>query len=67
MNRANALPRTSCPVPANVFFRAAAKGQSRTCSGCEIIQALGLSGSRSCELYPFALCCTWANTVKWLK
>jgi hypothetical protein len=67
MNRANALSKTSCDIPTNVALNAKMQGQKWHYPSRQTRQKVGLPGSRSCHLHPFALFCAWANTVKWLK
>ncbi len=67
MNRAIAIPQTSCGIFANVSFGTSTQGQIRPNTSRQTWQKVGLPERRSCDIYPFALCCAWANTVKWLK
>ena len=67
MNRANALPETSSDIPTYVALNVKNQGEKWHYPSRQTGQKVGLSGSRSCHLHPFALFCAWANTVKWLK
>ena len=67
MNRANTLPETGSDIPTNVALNAQKQGQKWHYPSRQTRQKMGLSRRRSCDLYPFALFCAWANTVKWLK
>jgi hypothetical protein len=67
MSCANTLLKTGSDIPTNVALHAEKQGKKWHDPSRQTCQKLGLSGSRSCHLHPFALFCAWANTVKWLK
>ena len=67
MNHENAFHETGSDIPTNVALHAKKQGQKWHDPSRQTCQKLGLPRRRSCDLYPFALSCTWANTVKWLK
>ena len=67
MNRANAFSQTGRHLPTNVAVCAPIQGKKWHYPCRQTSQKVGLSPRRSCQLYPFALFCVWANTVKWLK
>jgi len=67
MNHEYTLPETSSDIPPNVALNAKNQDKKWHYPGCQARQKVGFSGRRSCDLYLFALCWWWANTVKWLK
>ena len=67
MNSAITHPETGSDIPTNVALYAQIQSQKWHDPRCQAKQKMGLSRRRSCDLYPFALFCAWANTVKWLK